>query len=57
MGEGQFNAYFGPDGDLSGFDPAGTYVLNGLEVSVDDLFKVLRQFSEGSSSIISISVQ
>ena len=57
MGEGQFNAYFGPDGDLNGFDPAGTYVINGMEVSVDEIFKVLRQFSEGSSSIISISVQ
>ena len=57
MGEGQFNAYFGPDGDLNGFDPAGTYVIDDMEVSVDEIFKVLRQFSEGSSSIISISVQ
>ncbi len=57
MGEGQFRAYFGPEGDLSGFDPSGTYVINGMEVSVDEVFRVLRQFSEGSTSIISIAVE
>ena len=57
MGEGQFQAYFGPEGDLSGFDPSGTYVINGMEVSVDEVFRVLRQFSEGSTSIISIAVE
>ena len=57
MGEGQFRAYFGPEGDLSGFDPSGSYVINGMEVSVDEVFRVLRQFSEGSTSIISIAVE
>ena len=57
MGEGQFRAYFGTEGDLSGFDPSGTYVINGMEVSVDEVFRVLRQFSEGSTSIISIAVE
>lgn len=57
MGESQFRAYFGPDGDLGGFEPSGTYVVNGMEVSVDEVFRLLRQFTEGSQNIISISVE
>lgn len=57
MGENQFRTYFGPEGELSGFDPSGIYLINGLEVSLDSLFHVLSQFSDGSQNIISISVE
>ncbi len=57
IGESQFEAYFGADGDLNGFEPSGTYVVNGMEVSVDEVFRLLRQFSDGSQNMISISVE
>ncbi|MBH31968.1 MAG: hypothetical protein CMG71_08335 [Candidatus Marinimicrobia bacterium] len=57
IGDSQFQAYFDADGDLSGFEPSGTYFINGLEVSVDEVFRLLRQFGDGSHSMISISVE
>ncbi|MEE2877056.1 MAG: hypothetical protein VX822_04705 [Candidatus Neomarinimicrobiota bacterium] len=57
LGDSQFQAYFGVDGDLNGFEPSGTYVVNGMEVSVDEVFKLLRLFADGSLSTISISVE
>ena len=57
IGDSQFQAYFEADGDLSGFEPSGTYVINGLEVSVDEVFRLLRLFGDGSQSMISISVE
>ena len=57
VGENQFNAYFGPQGDLNGFEPSGVYLVNGLDVSIDEIFRILGQFGDGSQNIISISVE
>jgi len=57
MGEQQFNAYFGPDADLAGFSPSGTYEINGMEVSVDAVFSLINEIRNQSMSIISISVE
>jgi hypothetical protein len=57
MGEQQFNAYFGPDAELGGFSPSGTYEINGMEVSVDAVFTLLNEIRNQSVSIISISVE
>ena len=57
VGENQFNAYFGPQGDLNGFEPSGAYSVNGLDVSIDEIFRLFGQFGDGSQNIISISVE
>tara|TARA_B100000700_G_scaffold331354_1_gene463434 strand:- start:33744 stop:34931 length:1188 start_codon:yes stop_codon:yes gene_type:complete len=57
LGENQFNAYFGPQGDLNGFAPSGNYSINGLDVSIDEIFRLFGQFADGSQNIISISIE
>ncbi|MFQ6616693.1 MAG: hypothetical protein ACE5HZ_08025 [Fidelibacterota bacterium] len=57
MGEEQFNAYFGTGGELSGFTPTGTYMINGLEVPVDAVFGLINEMMNQSVSIVNVSVE
>ncbi|MFQ6674173.1 MAG: hypothetical protein ACE5GH_05245 [Fidelibacterota bacterium] len=57
MGEDSFNAFFGAGGELSGYAPSGTYVINGIEVSVDAVFSLISQLETQSVSIVNISVE
>jgi len=57
LGEDQFNAIFGPEGNLAGYNPTGTYVINGMEVSVDAVFTLINQIRNQSISIVNISVE
>lgn len=57
LGEEQFNAYFGPEGVLAGYDVTGTYVINDMEVSVDAVFTLISQIRSQSVSIVNISVE
>ena len=41
----------------SGFEPSGAYSVNGLDVSIDEIFRLFGQFGDGSQNIISISVE
>jgi len=57
IGEEQFQYYFGNESELSGFEPNGSYIVNGIEVSVDEIFKLFNDFNNGSSELINISVE
>lgn len=57
LDEDQFNAYFGPGGELWGFTPAGTYMINGLEVPIDAVFGLMNQMMTQSVSIVNVSVE
>lgn len=57
MGEEQFNVYFGSGGELSGFTPTGTYMVNGLEVPVDAVFGLMNEMMNQSVSIVNVSVE
>lgn len=57
LGDEQFNDYFGPEGVLAGYDVAGTYTMNGMEVSVDAVFNLINQIRNESVSIVNISIE
>jgi len=57
LGEEQFNAFFGPEGSLAGYDPSGVYIINGMEVSVDAVFSLINQIRNQSITITDISVE
>jgi len=57
IGEQQFKLYFGNESELSGFEPNGSYLVNGIEVSIDEIFKLFNDFNNGSLELINISVE
>ena len=57
LGEQQFQSYFGPDSELIEFEPNGTYQIDGIEVSVDEIIKLMNEFYDGSKDLINITVE
>jgi len=57
LGEQQFQSYFGPDSELIEFEPNGTYQIDGIEVSVDEIIKLMNEFNNGSKDLINITVE
>ena len=57
IGEQQFQSYFGPDSELIEFEPNGTYQIDGIEVSVDEIIKLMNEFNNGSKDLINITVE
>jgi len=57
LGEQQFQSYFGPDSELTEFEPNGTYQIDGIEVSVDEIIKLMNEFYDGSKDLINITVE
>ncbi len=57
LGEQQFQSYFGPDSELIEFEPNGTYQIDGIEVSVDEIIKLMNEFDNGSKDLINITVE
>ena len=57
LGEQQFQSYFGPNSELIEFEPNGTYQIDGIEVSVDEIIKLMNEFYDGSKDLINITVE
>ncbi|MEE9166276.1 MAG: hypothetical protein V3U24_02275 [Candidatus Neomarinimicrobiota bacterium] len=57
LGEELFNKYFGPDGVLAGYEVAGTYTMDGMEVSVEAVFDLMNQIRDESVSIRNVSAE
>jgi len=57
LGDEQFQSYFGNGSELTEFEPNGIYQINGIEVSVDEIFKLMSEFNNGSKGLINISIE
>ena len=57
LGENQFNLIFGTEGRLAGYSPSGTYVINGMEVSVDAVYSLVNQIRNQSVNVVNIYVE
>ena len=57
LGEQQFQSYFGPDSELIEFEPNGTYQIDCIDVSVDEIIKLMNEFYDGSKDLINITVE
>ena len=57
LGEQQFQSYFGPESELIEYEPNGTYQIDGIDVSVDEIIKLMNEFNNGSKQLINITVE
>lgn len=57
LGDEQFNALFGPGGDLENFVATGIFMLNGQRVQANDINQILSALQQGQGTVISVEVQ
>lgn len=57
MGTDQFDITFSAGGDLVGFTPTNTIILNGEDGNLNDLSNLTTAVEQGEASIISVEVQ
>ena len=57
LGEGQFTALFGSNGDLEGYNPAGRFTLNGEIVDETSATEIITQIINGNIPNIDVQVE
>jgi len=57
LGDGQFTALFGSNGDLEGYNPAGRFILNGETVDETSATEIITQIINGNISNIDVQVE
>ena len=57
LGDGQFTALFGSNGDLEGYNPAGRFTLNGETVDETSATEIITQIINGNIPNIDVQVE
>ncbi len=57
LGDGQFTALFGSNGDLEGYNPTGRFILNGETVDETSATEIITQIINGNISNIDVQVE
>ena len=57
MGEGQFNALFGSNGDLEGYNLTGRFTLNGENVGESSAIEIFTQIINGNITNVDVQVE
>ena len=57
LGEGQFNALFGSNGDLEGYNLTGRFTLNGENVGESSAIEIFTQIINGNITNVDVQVE
>jgi len=57
LGDGQFTALFGSNGDLEGYNPTGRFTLNGETVDETSATEIITQIINGNIPNIDVQVE